>query len=357
MKRAGGNWKSYIGAVLLLVLGVALVGCTPDDPQSTFGTSGPVARSQLVLFYWIFWAAVFVFIAVGGFLLYTVIRYRRRPGDADPEQTHGNTPLEIGWTILPAVILAVVAVPTVITIFDNANSPDPGAMTVEVIGHQWWWEFKYPHPTEDGEVVVVANEMHIPVAEVVNIVLDSKDVLHSFWIPKLAGKVDMVPNNRNTMWIQADEAGEFHGQCAEFCGEAHAKMKFRVIAEPRAEFDAWLAAQAGPAPVPEDGSLAYEGRSLFEGREGECWVCHTVQGSDRSRGTTGPNLSHLASRALIGAGVLENTETNLRAWLESPEAVKQGTIMFRDARVYSDPDRKLSDEQISALVEYLSTLK
>ena len=195
-----------VATALLLLLLATLVACTPSHPQSTFDTAGPVARSQLTLFYWIFWAAVFVFVTVEGALLYLVIRYRRKPGDADPEQIHGHTALEIGWPILPAVILAVVAVPTVMTVFYNANPPDPSAMRVDVVGHQWWWEFHYP----EGDVVT-ANEMHIPVDEVVIISLDSKDVLHSFWIPKLAGKVDVVPNNVNTMWIKADTTGEFLG--------------------------------------------------------------------------------------------------------------------------------------------------
>lgn len=347
-----------LGVVILALLTVLALGCnvvTPSHEQSTFDTSGPVARSQLVLFYWIFWAALFVFVTVGGALLYIVIRYRRRPGDPDPPQIHGNKPLEIGWTFLPAVVLAVVAVPTVITIFDNANSPDPGALTVDVIGQQWWWEFRYPHPTEADAQVVTANELHMPVDEVVNITLDSKDVLHSFWIPKIAGKVDVVPNNKNTMWIQADEAGAYLGQCAEFCGVAHAKMRFRVIAEPRAEFDAWLAAQAAPALVPIE-PLALQGKTLFEG-DAQCWSCHTVLGSKRSGGTVGPNLSHLASRTHIAAGLVENTRASLKRWLQDPESIKQGTIMYRDAAVYTDPDKKLTEAQVDALVAYLWSLK
>ena len=346
----------WMGVLLLILFIALLTACYPSHPQSTFDTSGPVARSQLILFYWIFWAAVVVFIAVGGALLYAVIRYRRKPGDADPEQIHGHMPLEIAWTILPAVVLAVVAVPTIITIFDNANSPEPGALTIEVVGHQWWWEFKYPHPTEGEDQVLAANELHIPVGEVVNVNLASVDVLHSFWVPKLAGKVDMVPNNVNIMWIQADEPGEYRGQCAEFCGESHANMRFRVIAESRADFDAWLAAQAAPATVPSE-PLALEGMALFEGNDAQCWACHTVAGSKKARGTTGPNLSHLAGRGHIAAGLLENSKPNLMKWLEDPEDVKPGNIMARDAAVYNDPDKRLSEAQISALVAYLRSLK
>ena len=347
------NSPRHVGVLLLVLLFAILAGCTPEHQMSTFDTSGPVARSQLVLFYWIFWAAVFVFVVVGGVILYAVIRYRRRPGDPDPPQIHGHKRLEIAWTILPGIVLAVVAVPTILTIFDNANSPEPGALTVNVVAHQWWWEFRYP--SEGGADLVTANELHIPVDEVVNVTLDSTDVLHSFWIPKIAGKVDVVPNNLNTMWIQADEAGEYLGQCAEFCGVAHANMRFRVIAETRQEFDAWLAAQAAPAVAPV-GPLAQEGQALFEG-DGRCWACHTVSGSERARGTKGPNLTHLASRGHIAAGLLENTQANLRRWLTDPDDVKEGNIMAKDAQVYNDPEKRLTEPQISALVAYLQSLR
>ena len=344
----------YLGVALLVLFVAVLAGCTPEHSQSTFDTPGPVAESQLILFYWIFWAALFVFVVVVGALLYIVIRYRRRPGSADPPQIHGHTRLEIGWTILPAVVLAVVAVPTVITIFDNAQH-FPNAMTVDVVAHQWWWEFHYAHPDDPNAKVVTANELHIPVGEIVNVTLDSKDVIHSFWIPKLAGKVDLVPNNLNTMWIQADELGEYRGQCAEFCGVAHANMRFRVIAESKPDFDAWLAGQARPASEPVD-PLALEGRDLFVGRA-LCNSCHTVAGERRARGTKGPNLTHLASRRHIAAGLLENTQANLRRWLEDPDAVKPGNIMAEEALIYTEPARRLTEPEISALVSYLQTLK
>ena len=249
------RWSRLIGVVLPVALLALLAGCTPSHPQSTFDTLGPVARSQATLFYVIFWVGLAVFILVTGALIYAAIRYRRRPGDGDPEQIHGHTRLEIVWTIVPAIVLAIVAVPSVITIFDNANSPktaQEGGLVVDVIGHQWWFEFRYSDPDNDGRQIVLANELHIPVAEPVNLNLDSIDVIHSFWIPKIAGKVDMVPNNANTIWIQADEPGDYYGQCAEFCGRSHALMRFRVIAHPRAEFDAWLRDQAAPAVEPAE---------------------------------------------------------------------------------------------------------
>ena len=348
----------YAGLALLVLAGLSLAGCYPDNPQSTFGTSGPVARSQLDLFYIIFWASVFVFVTVVGALLYALFRYRRRPGDGDPPQIHGHKQLEIVWTILPAVILAVVAVPTIFTIFDNANSPLPsekGGMLVGVTARQWFWEFRYEDPNDPTGQVVTANELHIPVGEVVNLTLDSEDVLHSFWIPKIAGKVDMVPNRQNTIWIEADEEGVYLGQCAEFCGVSHALMRFRVIAEPRPQFDAWLLAQAAPAVIPVD-PLALDGKALFEG-QAQCWACHTVAGSSRSRGTRGPNLSHVASRQRIAADILENTQENLRRWLTDPERVKPGNRMAREASVFTDPEKRLSESQISALVAYLRTLE
>ena len=347
---------TYIGLALAIGF-LLLVGCTPSHNQSTFDTSGPVAESQLYLFYWIFWAAIVVFVVVVGVLLYAIIRFRRRPGDPDPPQFHGNKPLEIAWTLAPVIVLAIVAVPTIDIIFYNANSPSPaeeGGMLVEVVAHQWWWEFKYAHPDDPEATVVTANELHIPVDEVVNVTLDSKDVLHSFWIPKIAGKVDVVPNNLNKMWIQADEAGEYYGQCAEFCGIAHANMRFRVIAESKADFDAWLGKQASPGFESID-PLVMEGKTLFEGSAG-CFACHTISGSKRSRGTRGPDLTHLAGRGHIAAGLIENTQANLRKWIENPDAVKPGNIMGTEAPVYTDPDKKLTEPEISALVAYLMSL-
>lgn len=361
MSTTGRHLIRYAGLALLVFVGLSLAGCYTSHPQSTFDASGPVARSQLTLFYIIFWASAFVFVTVVGVLLYALFRYRRRPGDGDPPQIHGHKQLEIVWTILPGVILAVVAVPTIFTIFDNANSPLPpekGGMQVGVTARQWFWEFRYEDPNDPSRTVVTANELHIPEDEVVNLTLDSKDVLHSFWIPKLAGKVDMVPNRRNTIWIKADKAGEeivYLGQCAEFCGVAHALMRFRVIAEPRPQFDAWLLAQAAPAVVPVD-PLALEGKALFEG-QAQCFACHTVAGSSRSRGTRGPNLSHFASRQRIAADILENTQENLRRWLTDPEKVKPGNRMAREALVFTDPERRLTESQISALVAYLRTLE
>ena len=375
MLTAGRRLNRLIGAVVLAILAALLIGCTPSHAQSTFDTLGPVSRSQAQLFYIIFWAGMFVMVIVVGALLYAAIRYRRRPGQGDPEQIHGHTRLEIAWTIAPVLILAVVVVPTVRTIFDNMNSPTPpeeGGLVVDAIGHQWWFEFRYAHPVNANEEIVFANELHIPVGEPVNIRLDSVDVIHSFWVPKLAGKVDMVPNNDNTMWFQADQPGKFLGQCAEFCGIAHAHMKFTVIAQPRAEFDAWLLAQAAPAIEPAD-PLAQEGQAVF--KKAGCNGCHATSAimkraadGSRIKARTGPNLTHVAARSTLAAGVLNNADetgrvndsflqSNLREWLEDPEELKPGNIMARDATVFNDPERALTEPEVSALIAYLSSLK
>ena len=194
-------------SVLLTIVVVGLVSCTPDHPQSTFDAVGDVAALQLNLFMWILWAAVIVFVIVEGALIYTLIRYRRRPGDGIPKQSHGNTKIEIAWTLAPAIVLAVVAVPTVTTLIDLSGAPPDNALHVRAIGHQWWFEFEYP---EQG--VTTANELHVPVGRPVSVTLESKDVIHSFWIPKVVGKVDMVPNHVNrlpTFVIPEDKPGEF----------------------------------------------------------------------------------------------------------------------------------------------------
>ena len=340
---------------VLVILGsfiLLAVGCTPSHAQSTFDTLGPVAREQATLFYVLFWVGLFVFVAVAGAIIYAAIRFRRRPGQGDPEQIHGHTRLEIAWTIAPTLLLAVVAVPSIAAIFETANSPDPtdeGGLLVEAIGHQWWFEFRYPQHN-----VVTANEMYIPVGEAVNLELDSIDVIHSFWIPKLAGKVDMVPNNDNTMWVEADGEGEYLGQCAEFCGEAHANMRFRVIAVTREKFDAWLVEQAAPPVEPTD-PLAIEGRDVFVSTEAGCRGCHTV--GTIARGKKGPDLTHFASRGHFAGSIMENTQENLQHWLEDPENMKRGNLMARDGVVFNDPDRALTAPEISALMAFLRSLK
>ena len=345
----------FTGIRPLLVVGILLVSlfllsCNPSDPQSTFDAKGPIAEMQLGLFWIIFWVAVAVFVVVEGALLYTVVKFRRKNRRTMPRQTHGNKRLEIAWTIAPTIILVFIAVPTVMALFASAAPARVDALNVKVVAHQWWWEFEYP---ELG--LVTANEMHIPVGRDVNVELESADVIHSFWIPKLAGKLDIIPTRTNRLWFRADEPGNYSGQCAEFCGIAHALMKFRVIADVPEVFDRWVTDQLADAHTPES-DLAKEGSRLFITKQ--CIVCHKIAGT-AAQGIIGPNLTHISSRGTIAAGILENDQNgiNLTKWLKDPEDIKPGNIMSRQAGVYSDPDLQMSDDDIDALVAYLLTLK
>ncbi len=353
---------ALVGVLLALVF-----GCTPNDPQSTFDADGPVAQSQLDLFWIIFAAGAIVFVLVEGAILYSVIKFRRRSGDGIPPQIEGNSTVEFAWTAGPTALLVLVAIPTIFTIFDNQVSPDQGALTVDVVGHQWWFEFRYRDPADPSKEIRFANDLHIPVNEVVNVNLESVDVIHSFWIPKIAGKVDMVPSNGNTMWIQADRTGYYYGQCAEFCGVQHANMRFRVIVHSREDFDAWLESEKVPA-VDSPDPLVQAGKRVF--LTAGCTACHQTQSvvSVGQVSLQGPNLTHVASRSTIVGGVFDNRgedenvndavlQQNLRTWLEDPEAAKPGNVMAREGPPWIDPSKALDEAEISALVAYLSSLK
>ena len=261
----------------------------------------------------------------------------------------------------------MVAIPTIFTIFDNQVTPDEGALTVDVVGHQWWFEFRYPHPDDPEKEVRFANDLHIPVNEVVNVNLESVDVIHSFWIPKIAGKVDMIPSNGNTMWIQADRTGFYYGQCAEFCGVQHANMRFRVIVHSKEDFDSWLRAEASPA-VDSPDPLVQQGKRIF--LTAGCTACHQTQSVANAGQVSlqGPNLTHVASRTNIVGGVFDNRgedgnvndailQRNLRTWLEDPEQAKPGNVMAREAPSYTDSANALNEAELSALVAFLSSLK
>ena len=375
-------------AVFLLVF----TACFPSHPQSTFDAAGPVAKSQLNLFYVIFWTAVFVFVVVEGILLYVAIRFRRKKGSNEiPKQTHGNTLLEIAWTIAPAVVLVVVAVPTVITIFDNATPPShENAINVKVTAHQWWWTFDYFEKIEldletkdmkrfrNGEITLkdvykakpyltTANEMNVPVGVPVSLVLESNDVIHSFWIPKLAGKVDIVPQNRNTMWFQADRIDAnpetsaidpYMGQCAEFCGLSHALMKVRVWVHKQDDFDRWVKVQQGFSVEPST-DKEKAGREVFVIQQ--CWACHTLTDKTHpilsgARAMKGPNLTHFGGRSTIAAGILDNSDEDLRNWLKDPLKIKPGNIMGMEGSMFQGGIAKMTDQEIEELVAYLRIL-
>jgi cytochrome c oxidase subunit 2 len=327
-----------LGAVVL-----ALAGCAAEQySQTTLAPKGEAAQVVDDLFMTtVRWAAI-VFVLVEGALLLVVFKFRSRPGDAEPAQIHGNTKLEVVWTVIPAVVLAMIAVPTIRTIFHLAETPEGDVLEVEAIGHQWWWEFRYP---ELG--IVTAGELHVPVGRTVDVTMTSVDVLHSFWIPQFAGKRDVFPKRPTYLWFRADVAGNYTGQCAEFCGEQHARMGFRVIAEEAGEFDDWVARQTGPAPEVSDSltPLAAQGKQLFVTTG--CLGCHAMAGQPTEKLTAmiGPNLSHVGSRGSIAGNILANTEENLARWLTNPEAIKQGSLMKLP--------RELTADEVRALVAYL----
>lgn len=340
-----------VALLVTLTLALVLAGCSTGAPQTTLDPKGPYARQIYDLFIgWIFWPAVAVFVAVEGLLLYSVLRFRGREGDPLPVQTHGNTRLEITWTIIPALILGVILWATFSTERTLATPPeDPRGIAVRVIGHQWWWEFEYP---DLG--VSTANELHIPVGVPVTLQLESADVIHSFWVPFLAGKTDAIPGRINRLWLQADEAGTYSGQCAEFCGIQHALMRFIVVAEATSQFESWLrnersipnfAATPVPAGQAGDASLVSQGAQLFA--NGACITCHAIRGT-AAQGRVGPELTHFGSRQTIAANTLANNPGNLKRWLRNPQAVKPGALM---------PNLNLNDQDIEALTAYLLTLK
>ena len=342
--------RARVAAILLLPLLLLASGCS-GDPQDTFADKGDVSDRLSSLYWLVFWIAAVVFVLVEGALIVILFRYRRRR-DADrlPAQTHGSTPLEITWTIIPALVLAGIALPTVRDLRYISDTPD-GALTVNVTAQQWWWAFEYP---DAG--FVTADEMYIPVGRPVKVTLQSNDIIHSFWVPQLAGKLDVVPSRNpkqklNSMWFNAKEPGRYSGQCAEFCALSHAKMKFTVVAVPQAEYDAWVQLQRQPAATPT-GNAAL-GQQIFLGQPAggqagaTCLACHTVNGTN-AQGKVGPDLTHFASREHFAGAWLPNNAENLRRWLEDPPAIKPGSKM---------PDYGLTDEQITLLIAYLQSLR
>jgi cytochrome c oxidase subunit 2 len=273
-------------------------------------------------------------------VLLAILKFRARPDSPEPEQIHGNTRLEVGWTLAPALILVAVAVPTIATIVDLSRKP-ANAVNVTVIGHQFWWEYRY-----DDLGVVTANELRMPVGRPVELKLNSDDVIHSYWIPPLGGKQDVVPGRDNRMHLIADAPGEYLGQCAEFCGDSHANMRAKAIAMTPQDFDAWVAGQRAPAVTAAAGTPAEEGFTVF-GQRG-CGSCHTVEGV--ATGTIGPNLTHFATRTTFAGSMFDNTDANLRKWLSDPQGVKPGNAMVI-------PGGKLSPDEVTKLIAYLNTLR
>jgi cytochrome c oxidase subunit 2 len=367
----------------LVALAVVAVACAPNATQSALEPKGPYAEKAQNLFVPVFWVAAAIFFVVEGLLLVFAIRYRHRKNVTRiPPQVHGNTRLEVAWTILPTLILAGVAVPTIATIWDLAAEPTGDVLEVNVLGHQWWWEFDYPE-----QKILTANELHIPTGKPVYLTLCAvgfgygapvpsqggppapsecqqgppegpppaaigASVIHSFWVPELAGTQDVIPNQTNHLTLQADAPGTYEGQCKEYCGLSHAYMRFTVVAHTPEDFERWVRDQQAPAASPGPGSAAARGAEIFGG--GQCVNCHSISGLQAPNGEPvlgsngAPNLTHLMSRECFRGCTMPITEENLRRWLRNPQAVEAGSWM-----VLHPP---LTEDQIDDLIAFLTTL-
>ncbi|HVL65230.1 MAG TPA: cytochrome c oxidase subunit II [Actinomycetota bacterium] len=343
----------------LAVAAAAFLGsaCAEQAPQDVLAPEGWYAEKADDLWNLVFPIAVVIFFIVQALLIYALVRFRHRPG-REAQQFHGNTKLEVVLTAIPALILAGIAVPTVRTVFELTNEPTENVLNVTVKAHRFWWEYQYP---DLG--LVTANELHIPTGQPVRVRLEgiptdrvdsTAQVIHAFWVPRLAGKQDVVPGRVNYITLEADEPGIYAGQCTEFCGLGHAEMRLRVIAHDPEAFDEWARDLAEPASAPTD-SLAREGERLFN--EGQfpngppCVACHAVDATYEAGNEpqqAGPNLADFANRDTFAAAIFENTEENLAPWLRDPNAVKEGARM---------PALGLSEDQIRALIAYLQTLE
>lgn len=370
-ERLGGRFNAIIAVVVILGL-VGLTGVLiaeiftdtiPENPLETFSPVGPDAESIDDLSKLVFGIAGIVFVLVMGAIVFVIAKFRDKgDGDELPYQLHGNTKLELGWTILPAVILIGLAIPTVQTIFEIEETDDD-ALAVEVWGQQWWWEFRYPDAIAEGRDVVTAGELVIPVGREVTIALGSRDVIHSFWVPQLAGKRDAVPGRTHQVNLQADQPGVYSGICQEFCGLSHANMRFFVRALEQADYEAWLANQARDAVEPPAGSLAEEGKAVYSQL---CTGCHQINGvNEVDSGAVplvagaAPNLTHFADRNYYAGALFKLrdddgslNEAQLRAWLRNPPAEKP---MYPEGN-RGMPNLGLSEAQIEALVAYLTSL-
>lgn len=328
-----------LGGLLLVAAGCGDTSGYPQtslDPKSDFAIA--IDRLWNLTLYLGVGVGALTF-AILAFILY---RFRYRPDAPEPEQVHGNSTLEITWTLIPAVLISIIAVPTVQTIFYSYREPPADALAVDVRGWQWWWEFRYA--TESGDTVVTANEIHVPVGRAVHLRMTSVDVVHSFWIPQMGGKRDVIPNRVTEIVFTPMEAGVYLGQCAEFCGESHALMKMRLIAHEPDDFERWLANEARPAIQPTDPSVEL-GQQLVTG--GVCAGCHIVRGTTAQIGRLAPDLTHLARRSTIGAGIMENNAENLTRWIADAPSIKPGALM---------PAMEYSDQELSYIVAYLQTL-
>lgn len=285
-----------------------------------------------------------IFIVVGSLIFYAAVRFRQRPGDdnSEPAQIFGSNQIELSWTIIPILLVVVLFLATARMIFAIQDAPKPAsALDVTAIGHQYWWEYRYPKLH-----ITTANELHIPVSDPDHprptyMQLTSADVIHEFWVPRLAGKTDLVPNRINELWLDPHKPGVYEGQCGQFCGVEHGKMLLRVSVDTPEQFTAWVRQQQQPAAADPQ---VVDGRRVFESQA--CMNCHAIQGT-AAHGQFGPDLTHIASRATIASGAADNTPKNLADWIQDPDSIKPGSLM---------PAMHLTPDEVQAITRYLETL-
>lgn len=330
-----------VAAAAALALIAALAGCMGEAPQSTLHQNSDLARMTWDVYMLVTWITLAVGVVVFALLAYVVFRFRDRGEGGIPEQVHGNTRLEIAWTLVPLALVVAMAIPTIRTIFAAAAPAPEGAVKIKVVGKQWWWEFEYP---ELG--VTTANEVHIPAGVPVTFEIVSADVIHSLWLPQFGGKRDAVPGRTNHLTFTARDTGNFVGQCAEYCGDSHALMELRLIVQEEADFQKWVQDQKAPA----QGDLVASGKPGPKAfLDAGCIACHQVRGNPIAAGRIGPDLTHVASRSTIGSGIMDNDAEGLRRWLRDPEGVKPGSLMKLP--------HKLSEQEVETLTQYLLELK
>jgi cytochrome c oxidase subunit 2 len=374
--RRRGSVGGLVAGIVLLTL---LTACAKDAPQDYMQPAGEMAAKTDHLFKSIMYYAVIpVFVIIEGLLLFAVLRFRHRPGRTDPAEK--DVPTKLRWVVVPAIVMMFVDLlpfgEEAKTTFELAREPKGDVLEVEVYGHMWWWEFVYPGfrvPKSPASYrITTANELHVPTGRPVRLVLRSIEpglrsladfrstgegqiptgVIHSFWVPKLAGKQDVVPGRDNKVTLVADKPGVYLGQCTEYCNLSHANMRLRVVAQTAEDFETWIADQKRSAVKPESGAAA-EGYQIFTGKGG-CLACHTALGIEgNSFARVGPNLTHLKSRETFGGATFENTPDNLKRWVKDPPAMKP----MRPEEGTGMPNRGLTREEVERIVTFLETLR
>jgi cytochrome c oxidase subunit 2 len=340
-------WRQMLASRGLNGLVASISSNVGDNPTDIFAPAGTPAHSIFGLSMLVLGITGCIFLIVGGMLLYVLIRYRSRTSDSEheqePPQIYGSNQIELSWTVIPTLIVVMLFLATARIIYTTEHAPKPGnALDVTVVGHQFWWEYRYP-----SLGIVSANELHVPVSDRQHplptyLTMTSADTDHSFWVPRLAGKMDVIPNKVNTMWIDPQTAGLYVGQCAQYCGVQHAKMLIRVYADTPLDFAAWVSHQQQIAV--EDPAVA-EGRAVFE--HNACISCHTIRGTVAT-GRFGPDLTHVASRDTIASGSVANTAANIHSFVDDPSHFKPGVLM---------PPMHLNSHDLDAVTAYLTTLK